>query len=270
MLTINNITISPEKDSRALLYRLTAEKLGVAESRITDLRILRRSIDARKKSSVKIVYSVSVGLDNEPALPGNGYCLPTPHVIPKERPVVVGFGPAGMFAALALAEAGFRPLVIERGLDVDARSRRVERFIQTGELDTECNVQFGEGGAGTFSDGKLNTGIRESCVGFILSRFAAFGAGDHIVYDAAPHMGTDVLKTVVKNIRQHILSLGGEVQFHTKLTDISVSGGSIRSITVDAQGKQTVIPCHTLFLAIGHSARDTMLTLYGKKIAMEA
>lgn len=270
MAKIIEITLSPEKDGRKQLYRHAAAKIGVKETDITELKILKRSIDARKKLSVKIVYSAAVGLKNDPILPSAEYCLPTASYIPAERPVIVGFGPAGMFAALALAEAGFHPLIIERGSDVDVRIGKVERFTQNGELDPECNVQFGEGGAGTFSDGKLNTGIGDSRVGFILRRFAEFGAGAHIVYDAAPHVGTDVLRTVVKNIRQHILSLGAEIRFDTRLTDISVSNGHIQNITVTAQGSRDVIPCQTLFLAVGHSARDTMLMLYEKKLPMEA
>lgn len=277
MLKINNLSVSPEKDSRKTLYRLAAEKIGVGAEEIGQMVILRRSIDARKKSSVRLIYSVAVSLRDERDIAGfgqyeegKGFSLPMPECFPSERPVIVGFGPAGMFAALALAEAGLKPLIIERGSNVDTRSKKVEHFTLTGELDSECNVQFGEGGAGTFSDGKLNTGINESSVGWILSRFAEFGAGVRVTYDAAPHVGTDVLKNVVRNIRNHILSLGGEIRFDTRLIDFRVINGTVRQISIESKDRREQIPCSTLFLAVGHSARDTLQLLYDKGIAMEA
>ena len=281
MLRLRNISLPPEKDGRERLIRSCARELGVPISDIAEMHICRRSIDARKKNSVRLVYTLDVELRDEegylryradaPVAPeSEGYRLPVPNVLPEERPVVVGFGPAGMFAGLALAEAGLRPIILERGMDVDTRSGKVELFRRTGVLDRECNVQFGEGGAGTFSDGKLNTGVSGSAVAWVLRRFADFGAGEVVTWDAAPHVGTDVLKQVVKNLRKRIVQLGGEVRFGTKLSSLSVRNGALRGITVERSDGSETIPCSALFLAIGHSARDTAEMLHRSGIPMEA
>ena len=166
--------------------------------------------------------------------------------------MVVGFGPAGMFASLILAMAGLRPIVLERGEDARARHAKVEHFFTTGELDTRSNVQFGEGGAGTFSDGKLNTGVNNPRIGWILEQLVAAGAGEDILFDAKPHVGTDVLLTVVQNIRQRILSLGGEIRFCSQVTKLHTAGNRI--CAVELKTGESIKTNHVI-LAIGHSAR---------------
>ncbi|MBO5747108.1 MAG: hypothetical protein J6S13_08500, partial [Clostridia bacterium] len=197
-----------------------------------------------------------------------------PYVFPKangkhNRPVVVGFGPCGMIAALSLAKAGLCPIVLERGRDVDRRMADVEAFFKTNELDEQSNIQFGEGGAGTFSDGKLNTGIKDPRIAVVLKTFADHGAGEKILYDAKPHIGTDVLVKVVKSIRQEIIALGGEVLFEHKLTNIKSVNNRVTSVTVEAPEVVKEIPCQNLLLCVGHSARDTFEMLKKNGVEMQ-
>ena len=188
----------------------------------------------------------------------------------NKRPVVVGFGPAGLFCAYMLAINGLNPLVIERGGDVDSRINKVNNFWINGELDTECNVQFGEGGAGTFSDGKLNTLIKDNFGRgrFVLETFVKFGAPSEIIYLNKPHIGTDKLSEVIKNMRNEIVRLGGEIYFNTKLTDVCIEGNRIKNITVLKESLVQKIETDILILAIGHSARDTFKMLFDRKFYM--
>ena len=277
MIRIREISLPPEHVTEQLAYE-AARALKIQNSKVRQLKLVRRSIDARKKPDVRIVYTVDVKVDGneEKILKKSGckrasiapklvYKPPRVAAEPKTRPVVVGFGPAGMFAGLILALAGLRPLILERGADAKTRHEKVEHFFKTGELETKTNVQFGEGGAGTFSDGKLNTGLNNPRIGWILEQMVAAGAGEDILFDAKPHVGTDVLLDVVQNIRQRIISLGGEVRFNTLVTGICRESGRITGVRTGDE----VIPCDKVILSIGHSARDTFRMLLAEDITME-
>ncbi len=227
----------------------------------TNFSIYKQSLDARRKSNIHYVYSVLAECSAKPkSLPKNIKLLSDdgrleiPKVLLASRPVVVGMGPCGIFSALVLAQSGNPPIIIERGEGVDERTKSVKSFWESGELNPNSNVQFGEGGAGTFSDGKLNTRIGDPRQRYVLETFARFGAPDDILYKAKPHIGTDVLCRVIKNIREHLLSLGAEIRFNTCLTDIRTKDN--RVCEIELSGSEA-LPCRTLVLAIGHSSRDT-------------
>ena len=277
MIRIRDISLPPEHDANQLIYE-SAKMLRISASRIRGMSLVRRSVDARKKPDVRIVYTVDVAVDGsenkilkssgckKAALAPISYYKPPKAIYQSEqRPVVVGFGPAGMFAGLILAMAGLKPIILERGEDAQTRHQKVQHFFETGELDTTSNVQFGEGGAGTFSDGKLNTGVNNPRIGWILEQFVKAGAREEILYDAKPHVGTDVLLTVVQNLRQRIISLGGEVRFCTQVTGIMTDGGAVTGL----QTNQGEIACSQVIFAIGHSARDTFRMLHQLGVPME-
>jgi len=278
MIRLRDIPLPPEHNAHQLQFE-AAQMLHISVSKIRHLRIVRRSVDARKKPDIKIIYTIDVAVDgNEKRLLKQSGCkratiAPVSYYkaaknvpAPENRPIVVGFGPAGMFAALVLAIAGWKPLVLERGEDAASRHEKVQKFFETGALNTRSNVQFGEGGAGTFSDGKLNTGVNNVRISWILEQFVKAGAREDILYDAKPHVGTDVLLNVVQNIRRRIISLGGEVRFNTQVTGLCTEDGKLTGLKTEAG---EIIPCDTCVLAIGHSARDTFEMLEETGIPME-
>ena len=278
MIRIRDIALPPEHNVHQLNYE-AAQLLKVSVSKIRQVKIVRRSVDARKKPDVKIIYTIEVAVEgNEGKIlrnsgckrasiaKGNYYKPPKQKLESDKRPVVVGFGPAGMFAALILAMAGLKPIVLERGEDAQTRHDKVEKFFETGYLDERSNVQFGEGGAGTFSDGKLNTGVNNPRIGWILDQFVKFGARENILYDAKPHVGTDVLLTVVQNLRKRVIALGGEVRFNSQVANIRVENGQLTGLElVDG----SVVDCDRAIFAIGHSARDTFSMLHQQNVPME-
>lgn len=276
-IIVSEIKISPtEPKERALEKALSL--LGLHRAQNLSTSIARISVDARNKENVRLVCSVAVSCEDEERIyekhraknialrkiaPAH---IPMLKSEPKIRPVIIGFGPAGMFAGLYLARAGARPIIFERGAKVEERAAAVEEYWRGGALNREANVQFGEGGAGTFSDGKLTTRINDPRCDFVLREFEKHGAPGEILIKAKPHIGTDRLRSIVKSIREEVISLGGEVHFLSQVTDIEVKSGKVRSVTVnDAQ-----IPAENIILAAGHSARDTFSVLKTKGVLMEA
>ena len=288
MIQISQIRLKPDSPETAL-HQAVYKALRLSPKDTCRIEIAKQSIDSRHKPDILYIYSVHVSdillngkkpvdeatwikkLKNRDITPvtQKGYTFPavSRQILKEEdRPVIIGFGPAGMFAALKLAEAGLRPIVFERGDSIGQRKKEVEAFWQGGALNTESNVQFGEGGAGTFSDGKLNTAIKDPTgrIHEVLRIFAEFGADSRILYVNKPHIGTDVLAKVVQNIRKKITACGGEVHFQTKLTAIHEKDGAVNGITVfdRAENKSFTHACNTVCLAIGHSARDTFQMLF--------
>ena len=277
MLLVRNIRLpltlrDPDAEAVAKALRL----LRLHRSQTSHCGVARLSVDARRGKPV-LVYTIAVTLPDErqeAALAGVSgvsfaaapqYRFATGSAPLMHRQLVVGLGPAGLFAALLLARSGYRPLVLERGPALDERVRAVARFEATGELDPNANIQFGEGGAGTFSDGKLTTRAGDPLCGFVTEAFLAHGAPADIAWRQKPHVGTDLLRGVIRNIRAEIESLGGEVRFNTALTGLTVRGGRLAGITTTAGD----IACEQLILAVGHSARDTFAVLHRQGLPLE-
>ena len=288
MLKINQLKLNPVKNEskEAELLRLRerlASFLRIKKEDISDLRILKKSIDARKKDSIYLSYSLSFACKREKELLGKferkGLCEYSPKAYSpffyekaadsKERILIAGFGPAGIFAAYLLALNGYRPLVLERGSCIEERSRQVEEYFRGGSLLPDSNIHFGEGGAGTFSDGKLYTQVKdpEGRLGFILKTFAEFGAPESICYEQHAHIGTDVLKKVIRAMRERLLAMGAGICFQEKLESFTVTDGHIKEV-LTSRGRR--LAADRLILATGHSCRDTFEMLEQKGLDMRA
>lgn len=292
MLQITQFNILYQNDSPEYRRKKLAGRLRLDPSDIRELRIVKKSLDARKKPEIYITYTFHFRVEHEDiVLQKNrrernlSRVKEVPSLMSRitrsepggisDRPVIVGAGPAGLFCAYYLGLCGFAPVLIERGAPVEERTLDVERFWQDGILDEESNVSFGEGGAGTFSDGKLNTGVkdRDGRKQLVLETFVRFGAREDILYDAKPHIGTDILRTVIVNMRKELIRLGCEIHFHTKMKDIITEDGVVRGIVTErrtAPDKVTEerLACGQLVLAIGHSARDTFAMLERRSVHM--
>ncbi|MCM1540311.1 MAG: FAD-dependent oxidoreductase [Blautia sp.] len=282
MLRINQVKIKTDHTEQDLCKKV-ADMLRIPVGEIRSLTIVRQSIDARKKPEIFYSYTVDVEVAGEEKLLRKmkgrlqisraedvKYRFPESGTKElKHPPVIVGMGPAGLFCGYYLALHGYRPILLERGKCVEERQKDVTAFWETGVLDPASNVQFGEGGAGTFSDGKLNTLVKDKDGRNreVLETFVRFGAKESIRYEAKPHIGTDALCHVVRNMRQEILALGGQVRFGSQVTEVHIRDGRIVGVVIN--GAET-LPCEQLVLAIGHSARDTFQMLYEKQIPMEA
>ena len=286
MIRISQLKM-PLGHTRKDLLLKAAKELRIQPEMIKEVELIKQSVDARKKPEIHYSYIVDIALKsggrkeeerivkkkkdrNITVHEEKPYSLPECGNEPlKYPPVIIGMGPAGLFCGLALARKGYRPILLERGEDVDTRTERVAKFWKTGELNPSSNVQFGEGGAGTFSDGKLNTLVKDTFGRNreVLRILTEFGADPSICYANKPHIGTDVLSHIVKSIRKEIESLGGQVRFLSQVTDFEITEGKLTAVTVNNTER---IPVQAAVAAIGHSARDTFETLYGKQVSMEA
>ena len=272
MIKIDNLTLNPGF-KLSDVKKQVAKKLNVAPDKIEQVVYLKQSIDARKKPNVKIILSVAVSLSGTNSISGFQNIEPDfsglEYKVLKQSslsPVVVGFGPAGMFCALSLALMGLKPIVVEQGKCVEERECLVNEFWNTGKLNPNCNVQFGEGGAGTFSDGKLNTNLNNDYCKKVINQLVLMGAPKEIAYINKPHIGSDNLKAVVKNIREEIIALGGTFMFNTKLTNINVDNGKVTHIDIinTLTDNKSTLDVDYLLLCVGHSARDTFEMLFEK------
>lgn len=294
MIRINQLKL-PVTHSEAAFKKKVGRVLKLREERILSIKIVKQSIDARKKEELLYIYSVDVksNLDDEIVVenaknPNVVVSVEKSYHFPKSgserlkhRPVIIGCGPAGLFCGLMLAKAGYRPILLERGEDVGRRKKRVEDFWNGGDLSADSNVQFGEGGAGTFSDGKLNTLLKDPDGRNVkvLELLVEAGADPSILYMNKPHIGTDVLCGIVKHIREEIIRLGGEVRFNCKVEDLVIEGGAITGVVTGMTGMTGMVaggmavetlPADAVILAIGHSARDTFTMLNEKPLSMQA
>ncbi len=282
MIRLTNLVL-PLDHNDADLIAAMASRLAVDKSAIQGHTVFRRNVDARKKSNIRLSYTVDVTVTDEDAVLERGAhtpnLSPTPNTRYKlvakadpskeyPRPVVVGLGPCGMFAGLLLAQMGLRPIIIERGKKARARSKDVFHFWKTGELNERSNVQFGEGGAGTFSDGKLTTRIKDKMnrVRKVLEELVAAGAPDEILWIGKPHIGTYKLIRVVRSLRAAIDAQGGETRFETQVTELLTADGKVTGVKLD---NGEVIETSAVVLAIGHSARDTFAMLHETGVAMK-
>ena len=280
MIRIRQLKVS--LDDKINLKNRIAKKLHIKDSTIKKIIIKKESIDARNKNNIYYIYEVDIIVDNEVEVLRKNKSLDIfiakeeKYVLPKSgkeklnnRPVIIGSGPAGLFSAYLLAECGYRPIVIERGEKIEERVKTVEKFWELGILNNNSNVSFGEGGAGTFSDGKLNTLVKDSENRMlkVFNTFVACGAPIDILYKNKPHIGTDLLRNVIVNIRKKIIDMGGEFMYNSTVTDFIIENDRIKCVKIN---DKDFIPCDVTILAIGHSARDTFKLLYDKNIKMSS
>lgn len=275
MLRINNIKIRKDLTEYEV-FEIAIQKAHIKKEDIIQWQISRKSIDARKKEDVHYTYSIDLQVKDEKKYRKlekvKELAIPSiePKTTFKNRPVIIGAGPAGLFSALTLVQNGIKPILIEQGEPVEKRQESVAIFRKTGKLDTSSNVQFGEGGAGTFSDGKLTTGINSPFCKKVLEEFVHFGAPKEILYLSKPHIGTDNLISIIQNMRNYIIEKGGTFLFNTKAIDFEIINHHLVSVHTICEQTKKVIPTNHVILAIGHSSRDTFEKLYEKGIAMEA
>jgi hypothetical protein len=277
-IRININKITTYQSEADVLQKEISSKLHLSKEEVIDYKIFKKSIDARKKDEIYLVYTVDIRVPNEemvmkeqnykgitktPELPD--IVLPSGTEKKTCRPVIIGMGPAGLFSGLILAKRGYRPIILERGEHVEARTNKANKFWEGRILDPESNALFGEGGAGTFSDGKLTTLINDQRCRMVLKEFVKAGAPEEILYLNKPHIGTDRLKSVVKRIREQIIDYGGEVRFQAKVTDFIVKNGIIAGLVIN---DSEVLNCETVLLGIGHSARDTFQRLHQKGVSL--
>ncbi|MGL4948855.1 MAG: NAD(P)/FAD-dependent oxidoreductase [Anaeroplasmataceae bacterium] len=278
IIKINSFKVSI-KNSKVDLKTLIYRKYNFT-SGIKSVIVSKESIDARDKANIFIMYNLIVDIyeDKYLLLKDNKFItvheevktkVTYPSIAFKHRPVIIGFGPSSMFAALYMARCNLKPIVIERGSDVDTRIKKVDDFINNKILDENTNIQFGEGGAGTFSDGKLTTNVKDDLVTFILEQLVLFGAPKEILYESKPHIGTDYLSIIVKNLRQEIISLGGSIYFDHKFTDFTKINNDEVEVHVEGKDINKLVTNH-LIIGVGHSARDTIRMLHNNNVNMEA
>lgn len=277
MLRISNIKL--KIDDEKSLKKEILKKLRIGENELKSYKIAKKSIDARKKDQMYFVYTVDVEVSDQVKLlkkmknkgvnisPDKKYSyVEKGEKNINKRPVIVGTGPSGLFAGLILAQMGYKPLLIERGKAIEERVKDINEFWKTGKLNKESNVQFGEGGAGTFSDGKLNTLTKDPRGGKVLEEFANHGGPEEILYINKPHIGTDILRRVIINMRKTIIDLGGEFKFNSKLTDLVIEDGKVKEIIINEDER---IDANLVLLALGHSARDTFDMIYKRNLEIK-
>lgn len=275
MKRINNIKIYEDLSSESLI-KYICKKYHIIYEDILDWHIIKKSIDARNKSNIHYLYNISLNLKNEKKYSCfddyKRFELPNISITNNTalQPVIIGAGPAGLFAALTFIKNGIKPIIIEQGKTVEDRKKDVDLFIKTGKLNINSNIQFGEGGAGTFSDGKLTSGINNPLCNIVLQDFYKFGAPEQILYLSKPHIGTDNLIKIIRNMRSYIIAHGGQFLFNSKLTDLHIKNNKVESITYENYNKEYTIPVSNLILAIGHSSRDTFYKIYNKGLNMES
>lgn len=280
MIRIRQIKIDVAHDNKEHLLTKIAKILHIKETDIIDYKIKKQSLDARDKNKIMFVYDLDIALKNEDKTLSkyqSNLIFKTPNeeykkVLPKNKeikPIIVGSGPAGLFAAYTFVESGISPIIIERGERIENRVQTVNKFWETGILNKNSNVQFGEGGAGTFSDGKLNTLVKDKDFygKYVLSTFIKFGAPEEILYSYKPHIGTDILRDVIKNMRDYLISKGATFHFNSCMTDIIIKDNKLTGIVIN---NSETLPTDTLILAIGHSARDTFKMLHERGLNMES